>query len=159
MTKRLRQVYSLGWLYWLARHKDLGLVLLDDSNQDGVPEKSIRAFLHSRRTTQMFDRQEFKAALSGYVGDNEFVMLLNAYSVFKANAGMPPKPTPSQAHAYFLRSRGLPVHALLESSRGSLPRLTHCWSCKQPLSSFINLECEGCKWIICSCGACGCGRT
>lgn len=36
-------------------------------------------------------------------------------------------------------------------------RITHCFACKEHLDSSINLECRGCGWILCQCGACGCG--
>lgn len=36
-------------------------------------------------------------------------------------------------------------------------RITHCYSCKQHLDNSINLECVSCNWILCNCGACGCG--
>ena len=36
-------------------------------------------------------------------------------------------------------------------------RTTHCYDCKDPLNSFDDLSCKACKWILCSCGACGCG--
>lgn len=37
------------------------------------------------------------------------------------------------------------------------PRLTHCWKCQRDLSSLDDIECEVCGWLICECGACGCG--
>jgi hypothetical protein len=33
----------------------------------------------------------------------------------------------------------------------------HCYSCKRPLSSLTETECGDCRWLVCSCGACGCG--
>jgi hypothetical protein len=36
-------------------------------------------------------------------------------------------------------------------------RATHCYSCQHSLDSNINLVCVACGWIICICGACGCG--
>ena len=38
-------------------------------------------------------------------------------------------------------------------------RHTHCYSCKSNLDSEPFKECCACGWIICSCGACGCGYT
>jgi len=38
-------------------------------------------------------------------------------------------------------------------------RVTHCYSCQKGLDSDIHLECNGCGWLICQCGACGCGYT
>ena len=36
-------------------------------------------------------------------------------------------------------------------------RETRCHGCKGYLSSYDNYSCNKCKWILCSCGACGCG--
>lgn len=39
----------------------------------------------------------------------------------------------------------------------SARRSTHCYNCKESISSETHLECNSCGWIICNCGACGCG--
>lgn len=36
-------------------------------------------------------------------------------------------------------------------------RVTHCYSCKENLDSSLHIECNTCNWLICYCGACGCG--
>jgi hypothetical protein len=36
-------------------------------------------------------------------------------------------------------------------------RKTHCYNCKQYLDGLRYFECLNCGWIICNCGACGCG--
>ena len=36
-------------------------------------------------------------------------------------------------------------------------RVTNCHSCGKTLDNGIELECEACGWILCDCGACGCG--
>ena len=36
-------------------------------------------------------------------------------------------------------------------------RTTHCWFCKDSLDNTTDLECKACGWILCPCGACGCG--
>lgn len=36
-------------------------------------------------------------------------------------------------------------------------RITHCWACKRPLDNAFDVECNSCNWIVCACGACGCG--
>jgi len=38
-----------------------------------------------------------------------------------------------------------------------LQRVTHCYNCKGHLDNNSDLECLECGWIICTCGACGCG--
>ena len=35
-------------------------------------------------------------------------------------------------------------------------RISHCYSCKEMLDNFADLECSICNWIVCFCGACGC---
>lgn len=36
-------------------------------------------------------------------------------------------------------------------------RVTHCYACKDNLDSSLHIECNSCNWLICYCGACGCG--
>jgi hypothetical protein len=36
-------------------------------------------------------------------------------------------------------------------------RNTHCYLCKKTLDSSSHIECSVCGWLICECGACGCG--
>ncbi len=36
-------------------------------------------------------------------------------------------------------------------------RATHCYLCKNNLDTNINIQCASCGWLICTCGACGCG--
>ena len=40
---------------------------------------------------------------------------------------------------------------------GHRHRVAHCWFCRGPLDNAVDLECVGCGWILCQCGACGCG--
>lgn len=59
-------------------------------------------------------------------------------------------------HQKFLAMRDLPFRG--ESIDSDKPRRqTHCYECKQELDSFLDVECNVCRWIVCSCGACGCG--
>lgn len=59
------------------------------------------------------------------------------------------------AHEAFLRSRGLTN----QGTRLGLGhrRITHCYNCKRHLDNAVDVECAACGWIICRCGACGCG--
>jgi hypothetical protein len=43
-------------------------------------------------------------------------------------------------------------------SRRSRAAGVHCYICKKGLDGTIGLECVGCGWGLCECGACGCGR-
>ena len=43
------------------------------------------------------------------------------------------------------------------TATGRRHRVTKCWDCKEHLDNAIDLECVACGWILCQCGACGCG--
>ena len=62
----------------------------------------------------------------------------------------------SGKHRKRLESRGLPWHGLSKPAKRP-PRTAHCWSCKRYIDNSVNLECNTCGWILCRCGACGCG--
>lgn len=38
-------------------------------------------------------------------------------------------------------------------------RFTHCYDCKRKLETDLNSDCMSCGWLVCSCGACGCGYS
>lgn len=62
-----------------------------------------------------------------------------------------------ELHRQRLELLGLPYDGV----RGVLPtrerRKTHCYACKANLDNSVQLECAVCDWILCQCGACGCG--
>ena len=37
-------------------------------------------------------------------------------------------------------------------------RVAHCYACSATISNEDMAECHRCGWIVCSCGACGCGH-
>ncbi|WP_213948484.1 hypothetical protein [Luteibacter sp. dw_328] len=43
------------------------------------------------------------------------------------------------------------------TSERRVHRATHCYACKSSLNSAQDLQCKACGWILCDCGACGCG--
>lgn len=59
-------------------------------------------------------------------------------------------------HAERLRELGLPNRGVRPSSR---PRRHHirCYACHKALDSGVDIECVICNWVLCFCGACGCG--
>lgn len=61
-----------------------------------------------------------------------------------------------EVHKHFLEKRGIAYNGTSTSTKTR--RITHCWSCKNHLDNEIDTECNTCQWIVCICGACGCGR-
>jgi hypothetical protein len=63
----------------------------------------------------------------------------------------------ARKHNEFLIERGLPEREVRNAEGMFRHRVTHCWNCKEHLDNLFDLECSACGWIICRCGACGCG--
>ena len=60
-------------------------------------------------------------------------------------------------HQEFLNSLGVNYLGIISIDTTGKHRATHCYNCKENLDNNINIECNACHWIICECGACGCG--
>jgi hypothetical protein len=60
-------------------------------------------------------------------------------------------------HKKRLEKLSVPYFGVRQSMRAR--RVTFCWSCKFGLDNDIDVECATCGWILCRCGACGCGRV
>lgn len=52
---------------------------------------------------------------------------------------------------------GVPWKGISPTKSGRRRRVTRCWFCKHPLDNAVDSECNTCRWILCQCGACGCG--
>lgn len=61
------------------------------------------------------------------------------------------------SYELFRKDHNLP-QAELRFSNQKKQRKTHCWNCKKYLETGLFLECSSCGWLVCRCGACGCGR-
>ncbi len=66
-------------------------------------------------------------------------------------------PTAIDLHREFLARKGINYKGT--TTKKSRNRSTHCYSCKNTVSSDSNVACSNCGWLICDhCGTCGCGR-
>ncbi len=65
--------------------------------------------------------------------------------------------TPEQRHKERLEQLGIKYLGIRPAIRTTFHRVTHCYSCTQPLDNSVDSECIACGWILCTCGACGCG--
>ena len=65
--------------------------------------------------------------------------------------------TTKYLHKKYLESKGILYEGVSVSFKSV--RNTHCYSCKEKISTYTNLICNSCNWIICNCGACGCGYS
>lgn len=62
-----------------------------------------------------------------------------------------------ERHRQFLESRGIKYQGIRPATKVKFRRVTHCYACKSHLDNSIDTECVACSWILCNCGACGCG--
>jgi hypothetical protein len=62
-----------------------------------------------------------------------------------------------QRHRDALEAAGKAYLGVRDARSPRNRRITHCYSCKQSLDNSIDVECVACNWILCLCGACGCG--
>jgi hypothetical protein len=63
----------------------------------------------------------------------------------------------AQRHKERLDRLGLAFKGIRPSSATRFHRVTHCYECHDELDSSVDVECVACNWILCGCGACGCG--
>lgn len=160
-----RKVFSNGWVFWLAKHPEYGVILFDRTDQDEVPSGSVRVFAMRGKSRQILPREVLKAETSAEISDGDFVCIVTAYNELKHSLGKPLKASGQDAiewlehrHKRFLSERGLPDRGIRPATSNRTHRITHCWSCTKHLDNSVDVECIACRWIICQCGACGCGR-
>lgn len=60
-------------------------------------------------------------------------------------------------HKRFLEELGVGFKGVRPASRSRFHRVSRCYSCHEELDNSVDVECMACNWILCMCGACGCG--
>lgn len=149
---------------------DAGVFVYDEAIQPASPDRII-LFDVERKALALYERAEAKPKLRRLREASAIEEARQKYEKWRTfysstipniTAGSPnqfPLSALEERHKRFLELREKPFLGTRERSTYLPPRAAHCWSCHQPLDSTINLECVACGWILCACGACGCGRT
>ena len=162
---------------WVGRISATGAILVYDAALQISKHSQIYVFSVLRGVVRQFDPNELRTIAKTIYGDEREAALL-AYEDWKfSHAEEFLKKEPLRlaeetqrikaaetrirnAHRQYLIGLGLnPESALSRLAEPRRHRVTHCFACKQPLDNKIFLECAACHWIICSCGACGCGYS
>ena len=62
-------------------------------------------------------------------------------------------------HKSFLLRKDLDpdIRFLISLNTPNRRRITHCYQCRSHLDEAQHWNCSVCRWIVCPCGACGCG--
>ncbi len=73
-----------------------------------------------------------------------------------------PKYDTRQRHRLIIQAKGdryKGVRSPEEVQASSYRRHARCWNCHKYLDNYAELQCKGCGWMLCKCGACGCGSV
>lgn len=144
-----RKIFSNGYVYWIARHPGLGLLVYEKGEQDGAAADHVRVFIEKERCYRDLLQKELREVTSSDVNDQDIVKIAQLYNQHKISLGKPVK-----APDYDPIGK-LPLLPESYRSRNSV-----CWKCKRAIDTTSNDLCPKCKWRRCSCGACkqGCDR-
>lgn len=61
-------------------------------------------------------------------------------------------------HERYMEGHGLTVEGVKETPEDHKSRRSRCHACGIALDNFAGMVCVTCNEVLCSCGACGCGR-
>lgn len=136
--------------FWVGKHDSQGLVVVSKSGF--TSEAFIDVFLVEQDRVARCNRVVMRERTKGVgVSDAEAEYAISRLLSLQER-------DLEAKNRVFLERRGKAFAGTRKRSDLQPPRSTHCWYCKQSLDSTIDLECIGCGWILCSCGACGCAR-
>ena len=127
------QITSNGKNYKVSRHAKMGLVIYDPDSQMDVRPEHVRLFVVAENRMATFTRAVESMLVQPYS--------CNGYQNSSEN----------------MRRQEVKRAVDLYVGSRSAGRQTHCYRCKAHINSTDFSICPRCKWIRCSCGACGCG--
>lgn len=148
----------------------MGSIVFDDSIQ--LNDESVLLFVLEENDVKKYLANEVRPMLRKETDEEKIKKLEQKYeswrkfysSKLKRLASEKPysfqevKDKAEAEHKKRLEMLGLPYKGVnLHSTKKH--RATHCYACREDLDSAIDLECVACGWILCKCGACGCGYT
>ncbi len=157
---------------WVGEYSDTGTLLVYDPVLQISEEDQVIVFSLTAKALRKYVRQELRRKITNVSDGSRRAYALSEYSKWREAAdpshlkqayldGLPEfgssKGVVQDRHEQFLKARGL-ANFGARSRIGSDHRSANCWRCRSSVNNSINLECGGCGWIICQCGACGCGQ-
>jgi hypothetical protein len=154
--------------YWLGLIDDRGIFVFDPSIQaDGSSEYVLlyevnQAWLvqiakdlarRSLKPCRGNSPTELRAAVLAFLHRDELIAQRKEKE--RLTHEIAERAELERKHKEFLKSRGLTAHMVKMDHIHR--RVTHCYCCAAPLDSERDWGCSVCRWILCGCGACGCG--
>lgn len=146
----------------LIQHEDPSMIYLFDIGKKVMTEHSKQ---FARQVLRPVNKEQAKEAVSEYIKwygingaafiehDKERRQRLMQYRNEEAEKK---RNKAIQNHKDYLARHGKEYKGIRLTEFGGR-RVTHCYACQKNLDSSIHIQCESCNWLICYCGACGCG--
>ena len=160
---------------WVGRIRNTQAVVVFDPTLQLPNQPNIYVYSVHRGVLRQFNPAELRSIVQTVEGDDR-ESAVSAYKLWRTKNGesfLQNEPHRlederrrvdaaeeriRQAHRQKLIALGIdPASVKSVAVTPRAHRVTHCYNCKQHLDNKIFLECSACNWIICSCGACGCG--
>ena len=124
--------------YWAGMHQVIGVVVFDQDVQNSVGEERVRLWVDSEKRMATFLNNLVKPLIPPNLetSDDELGHAVDSYLDHRAAL-----------------EQAMRAYAQMKAEA----RSTHCYNCKSDLNSVDFSLCTTCKWIRCTCSACGCG--
>jgi hypothetical protein len=161
--------------YWIGKFDNGEIVIFDSDLQKSNDKDWVYLWIYSTSTVDRYLKHMARKAIRKAQEDARITNILNAYVASrrlqkeKVQAELAQRASEeaerqakraaelAERHRRRQEMLGLPWRGL-RASAGKDLRVTHCWACKSHLDNSVDVECITCGWILCLCGACGCGR-
>ena len=138
---------------WVGHHKTHGLIVFP-RNANEV-EEFVTVFYVAEDRFASVSRKIMRQYTTGKsVTPAEAQRAAQAYHSFPARQRQKELENKNRA---FLERLGKASAGTRPRAIERQPRVTHCYACHERLDSNISFECIACEWLLCECGACGCG--
>jgi len=139
--------WSTDGRYWVGRNVKHGIIVVP---RDSIGGEFNVYFPESDRFA-LCDRKTMRAHTSGKnVSPSEILSAIERIETYGDRKL-------ERKNRLFLQMLGKKFAGTRKRDMSLPLRSTHCYSCKSGIDSSTDLECVRCGWILCSCGACGCG--
>jgi len=142
-----------GGALWVGRHRTVGLVVYD--NTDNGESEFVTLFYVNEDRFASVRRSMMREGTTGNgiapAEAQNAALRFHSFPVRQRQRELDEK------NRAFLERLGKAAAGTRPRSNQHQPRATHCYACHGRLESTIEFECMGCGWLLCQCGACGCG--
>jgi len=151
---------------WVGKHESRGIIAV--GRQEKRDDDSVAVYFADQNRVAICKRSFMRDRVSDTsVSDAEVLNAIQGYTALAEQIGVDLADTTlilehqkfQKQHQEFLNRLGRGESSVRRSTMIQKVRSTHCYSCKKALNSTVDWECTACNWILCTCGACGCGYS